>query len=278
MTPAQKGVKAFAITLAVIIIVAILSVIVGGLSFLVDISTDNDIDFNSSETSTNKDRPTEDFKLQNIRSIEVDLNTTSLEILKGDELKIDTSNIKDLEDIDINTFDKTVEITEADKIWHKHNTNGKIVIYIPEDTKLNNLDIDLGAGKLTIKDIETKNLELTQGAGVVTIDNIKSDSTNIEGGAGKLEIENSTLKDLELETGVGNTTINASILGNSDISCGVGSLILNLIGPKEDYTIVTEEGIGSIKIEDSTDKMIGSGPNKIIIEGGIGSVTVNFNR
>ena len=73
----------------------------------------------------------------------------------------------------------------------------------------------------------------------------------------------------------------AYVTGNSRISAGIGEINLTLIGNKEDYQITADKGIGSIKIENqecSSNTTYGSGYNKIKIDGGIGSIIVDYKR
>jgi len=65
-------------------------------------------------------------------------------------------------------------------------------------------------------------------------------------------------------------TLNAKITGKSKVECGIGELNVELIGDKEDYKIIAEKGIGSIKvnnIKQSSDTTYGTGNNVIKLEG-----------
>ena len=79
--------------------------------------------------------------------------------------------------------------------------------------------------------------------------------------------------------GVGKFEVTSAITGNSKINSGIGNLELNIQGNKENYTIKADKGIGSIKIdgkEIADDVIYGEGENIIKINGGIGSINVDF--
>lgn len=71
----------------------------------------------------------------------------------------------------------------------------------------------------------------------------------------------------------------SAIKGNSKINAGIGSLELNVLGSKNDYVIKANKGIGNILIDGlnvSDNYTYGNGEDTLNIEGGIGSINVNF--
>ena len=81
--------------------------------------------------------------------------------------------------------------------------------------------------------------------------------------------------------GVGETNINALLTGKSDIDAGIGNLNIMLNGSKEDYKINTEKGIGTVRIDGdsiSNNQTFGNGDNLIKIDGGIGNISIKFNK
>ncbi|MNT90293.1 hypothetical protein D3C72_2311690 [compost metagenome] len=81
---------------------------------------------------------------------------------------------------------------------------------------------------------------------------------------------------MDLDCGVGKFTFNGYILGNSNINCGVGKTNIELKG--NDYTLITENGLGKVTINGSKisgKQTTGNGKNKIDISGGIGTLEIN---
>ena len=256
MTGVQKVIKIAAIVLAIFIICIIINAI---LSVVGHFSLSNSKDFTKNYS--------------NINNIEIDLNSASIEIKSGTEFKIEAKNVSD--NFKVKERNGNLYIDE-DTFWLWNNSGGKVILYIPTD--LNELSIDTGTGTTIIKDITARNLELDMGAGILEIDNSTFYETNIDGGTGSVDVTNSSLTDLELDCGVGDISINGEIIGRSSINAGIGEITLNLTGGEENYSLMLEKGLGSIKINDEefNNTTYGSGYNKIDIDGGIGSIYINF--
>lgn len=266
MTQREKGIKTLAVALGCFLVIIIFSTILGVVTSLINVS---------STKKDNLESIKEEYK--HINELNIELETTNLEIYRGSEFKIEKFDTKD----NIHVIEDRGKITIKERGKHFWNTSmgGTLVFYIPDDMELNILDIEMNTGKSVIEDLNINKFSLEVGAGSTSLTNITSLDTSITGGAGKIEIKNSNLTNLDMETGVGSTSIEGKLLGKNRIECGVGSVRLNLNGNIEDYTIKTEKGIGSIKIngEDAVTEL-GTGPNNLKIKGGIGSITVDFEN
>lgn len=261
MSNVQKIIKYVGIILAGFIILAIVSLVFEVVSFFIPENDDKLKSFNQ--------------EYNNIVELDIDVGETQLLIQKGDKFSVVASNVSN--GFDVKERNGILEIDEKSRKIFNNNT-GLITITV-NDTVLNKLDIDHGAGKLIINDINVGYFNLNQGAGKVEISNANFLNTNIDGGAGAIFIKSSTLKNLNLDMGVGKVEINANVEGNSTISCGVGELILDLLGNKDAYQVIVDKGVGSVKVDDikqSDDSIYGNGLNKINIDGGIGTISVNF--
>ena len=256
----QRLIKAFAICLAIFIIVSIINTIVYFASNI--FSVNNNINMNENYSSE-------------IKNIKIDMGTSNIVIKKGDTLNITADNVS--KRFKVNEESNTLTIKEKSVNVFRNKKVSKVIITIPNNLK--DLSIDFGAGKLEISDINTSRFNLDQGAGKVIINNLISGKTDIDGGAGELNITNSALEDLDLNMGAGRFYFSGHIVGNSKIDQGIGELILDLNG--NDYTIKASKGLGSITIngEDySKNTTVGEGVNDIKIDGGIGSIIVNTKK
>ena len=264
MNKSQKIIKIFAICLAIAIIVNIFHGILYIFSSFIDLDISSEV---RNFEETYKD-------VENLKIITLAL---SVDIKVGEEFKVVGTKVKS--EFSSKLVENTLIIEENNKSWINNAYNGNVIVYIPKDYKLNNLDIDIGAGKVNIDSVLANNFKIKQGAGMVRMSNSSFNKTNIKGGAGKIAILSSLLNDLDLEAGVGEVDINASITGNSEIECGVGSMKIKLSGNVDDYAIFAKKGIGNIKIdniEQKSDTTYGTGINSIKIEGGVGSIFVDY--
>lgn len=213
----------------------------------------------------------------NTDKLNIELSSADLSIKSGDTLSVETSN----KYIKVSNKNRVLYVSEEKHSLLK-NDSSEVVVYVPDDFEFDYVDIDTGAGRITIDSLNTQVLNLDLGAGRVQLNNIlTSTKADIDTGAGKTTINNSRFNNLDLDCGVGMVSINSSITGDSTVDAGVGSLELNLLGNKDDYKIKVDKGIGSFKIDGvkvNDNSYYGEGSNTIKISGGVGSIKVLFNE
>lgn len=269
MTTIQKIIKICAIGFAVFLIINILSFIMMALGFAVSFSSYGNAkgeDFNYSYN-------------ENIEQVKIDLSTSSLVIETGEQFSVDAKSVSSSFSSEVKN--RTLIVKETEKWFFSSRTHGKIIVTVPKDVILNDLDIDTGAGRIEVIGIRADKFDLNQGAGSIKIQDSSFSKTSIDGGAGEIVVSSSTLNNLSLDAGVGRVKMEASILGNSDIECGVGEIDITLLGQEEDYQLNLEKGLGSLEVNGkgySSESTYGSGSNRIHIEGGVGSISVSFEK
>lgn len=162
-----------------------------------------------------------------INTLNIDLRYSKLVIKKGDTLKAETSN----KYIKSSQIDSNLNIKEESHgVFTKHDDE-VLILYIPEDTNFDKVEINAGADEIVIDTLNTSNLDFDIGAGKVTIKKIYvKTSASIDGGAGKMEIIDGAINNLDLDMGVGKTVLTSLITGRSTIDAGVGALDINLLG------------------------------------------------
>ena len=210
MSEGQKWIKIGAIALAVFIILIIINAIlflfgiIGGFG-----------------------RGTKDFSeyYSNINSIEIDVNASSVNIVKGDSFLVEAKGVS--QNFKVNNRRNTLEI-EEDAFWFFNNNSGEITIYVPS------ADIDGGVGVIDAIDTTLSSLELDAGVGSVSIDGEILGRSTIDGGIGEinLNLSNESLYKFIVDKGLGDITVNGTSIsgtyGNGenviDIDNGIGSV------------------------------------------------------
>ena len=263
MSAFQKVIKYFAIGLAALIIVSIITAIISAGSFLTGYFFGRDnttiIDSKTIEESINK--------------LDIELKYANLEIKEGKELKVDVTS----KDIEVTTKDNILSIKDKNIKRFINTKRELIVIYLPQGTIFDEIDIDNGVGKLNIEKIITNKADLDLGVGKSTIEYIKADDIMIDTGTGSLEINDCELNNANISVGIGALSIKGIFTGDSTIDSGIGSTNINLLDSKDNYKLVFSKGIGSIKFNSDNvrnDTTTGDGNNTIKIDGGIGSINV----
>ncbi len=268
MTNTEKLIKYAAIGFAILLIIGI----IGGIASIVGAIIGVNIGAGDAvgETKT--------YEAEGeVNILEVDIGAADFRIEKGEKLFVE-SNLKHL------TFRQIGKrLVLGEKSFGSKSYNGAfITIYIPEDTELDEIDISTGAGKFTADFLSARSIDLEFGAGDVNIGELyASDEVDIDGGTGQITIGAGSMRNLQLDMGMGALYLTSEIKGNGELNLGVGEARITLLGSRDDYAVELEKGIGEIRFDGeviSNGNTFGNGSNRIEIEGGIGSVSVEFSQ
>ena len=192
------------------------------------------------------------------------------------ELKYDELILEEGDSFCVRVYDdsgKNVTVKESSDTLKVRSTkklskNRKVCISYPEDVKLQELEIEMGAGTVYLnRDVETEKL-------------------SVEMGAGEFESKNPvTAEEADLEIGTGSMTFADLSAKKISGECGLGELDLTMTGTQEDYNYDLECGVGNLDV--GSDSYSGLGREKSIsntgadrkldLECGMGNVSVNFS-
>ena len=281
MTTIQRIIKYCAIAFAIFIIISIVSSILFGLNTFSEIlgfartEREPELSNNIIYNEVGRDEKVEkEFDNTQIAKLKIDIEYATLTIQQGDKFKVasNTSNVEARQSED------ELVIREKNVNLFRQNSPRRIIITVPKNTILDTIKIAAGAGEIKTEKLECKKLDLDIGAGKTTIQDLNvTQKAKIEGGAGKVEILSGEIANLNLDMGVGMFKMVSSLLGDTKINAGVGKLEVTLKNGIDKYTIKANKGIGSITIdgkEVSDGATYGKGENTIRVEGGIGSITI----
>ena len=211
---------------------------------------------------------------EDITSLDIELEAAELVIQNGDILHAETNSTA----ISLLQDGSTLKIKEKNSLGRQK--GAKVILTVPSLSTFYEVDISIGAGKLSADELTTVRFSLDVGAGNVEISKLNASSrAEIDCGAGDLDVNYGSISNLDLEVGVGDVDITAAIFGESEIECGVGDLMLTLIDGKALNRIACDVGIGNFKVDGEKikgNKLINHGANSIDINGAVGNVTVIF--
>ena len=212
-----------------------------------------------------------------IHSLDIQINAADFKIVSADDFSVE-SNLKYLS---VSEKDGVLKIVDEAKS-NSNYTNAILTLYVPNGIVFHDVDIETGAAKMTVDTLSASSVELKLGAGDVRFESLNaSANVDIEGGAGQITIVSGTLNNLSLEMGMGELNLTAAVLGESDLKFGVGESNVTLIGSKDDYKVDIEKGLGNVTVdgENVIDfGSIGNGQNHIKFEGGIGTINLKFQE
>ena len=272
MTTTQKIIKYLAIAFALFLVISIFSIIFG-LSREIISSINSD----KKDSKLLEEYTTISNNVNNIESFKIDISNDDIEIKEGEKFEVKTN------DPDIKFYHENSKVkikTDKTFSWHLSNSSrGTIIIYLPNEFNITELDLNLGAGKIDIDKIFVETLLMDLGAGTMTAKEINVyEKATINGGAGNINIYSGTINNLNLKLGAGNASIQSDLTGSNTLTTGVGKLNLGLSRSKDNYKFDISKGLGNIILNDfdvSEDILIGDGETKIKISGAVGNIIIN---
>ena len=257
MTSIQRLIKLVADAIAIGLVVAIIG---GAGTLMLAVSGITSIKNEIREAKANEEYTVYNVE-DGISNISLNLSTASLAVKQGDSFSVyhgEGFKIKNKKGI-LYVEDTIKEILN---ITSSHT----VIITVPKNKTFGKVTINSGAGSIYIEKLTCDTLDLDLGVGTTDIDYIKVNSkAKIDGGVGAV--------------GVGKSDISAKLTGKSDIDAGIGDVKLTLKGGENIYTLRGETGIGAVRVGGEKlvdDKDMGSGKNIVDIDGGIGTVRIDF--
>lgn len=268
MTAKQRAIKYLAIAFAVFLIVSIVGGILKAIFLIAGLSGYSNV---SEELSS--------FEItEEVKSLDIEIGAADVKFThEGEDFVVDCN----LKNVKVNVRNGELRVIEKTRLF-KNYEGAAIYINIPYGYSFDEVDVEMGAGRLEISDFSANELSLTLGAGETVITNVSSQrETNIEGGAGKITVSDCSFGGLELDMGVGEMRFSGTLPSSSDLNLGIGSVYINLLPDETEYTIEANKGIGDIHINGTpaaNGGRYGNGKNLVCINGGIGSVDVSFGE
>lgn len=221
----------------------------------------------------------------NIRKIDLRMKTRNIVIKSGDVESISYEGILDTDEIKVDQ--EKLKIEDHSKLLKNVNKNVTLEIIIP-NRLIHEIEIENKTGDVTLQGIETNELSLELGVGDVELEEVTSHSeTEIKGGTGDIQVKDSTFySKFDIEEGAGDVIFIGELMGNIKINCGIGDVKLEVDNHRDNYHIVAEGGVNSLKIDG--EKIGGSLATQyndnyeknrfdMKLEVGVGDIQVNFN-
>ena len=272
MTTTQKIIKYLAIAFALFLVISIFSIIFGLSSEII-----SSINSDKKDSKLLEEYTTISNNVNNIESFKIDISNDDIEIKEGEKFEVKTN------DPDVKFYHENSKVkikTDKTFSWHLSNSSrGTIIIYLPNEFNISELDLNLGAGKIDIDKIFVEILLMDLGAGTMTAKEINVyEKATINGGAGNINIYSGTINNLNLKLGAGNASIESDLTGSNTLTTGVGKLNLGLSQSKDNYKFDISKGLGNIILNDfdvSEDILIGDEEKKITISGPVGNIIIN---
>lgn len=163
------------------------------------------------------------------------------------------------------------------------NLSGSIFLYVPASYYFEKATLDLGAGSMTVEELQTDNLEANVGAGKMDFVRLNAGQATLDCGAGQITVEELNSREAEVSVGMGSVRLTGDVTERLTGECSMGELKATLVGEQNDFNYDLSCGMGEMKVgEDSyngmaQEKKIDNHADKNMqLECAMGSVKVEF--
>ena len=279
MTGFQKFIKYAAIAFGIYLSITIVLVLLGIARGFVGASKNDEF---KDIVRDREKYQTEDITrtYENIKNLEVNVEETELIIRNGDTFKIEGTNIPNKMEIEqegnqLNISDEELPSSFSDE-------NMVMTIYIPEDTKLDTIDLEINYVSADIQKLNTANLKLDIYNNYCEIDEIIADNMEFKNEEGNIDIYDAEIGRLLFDSESGVEDVSLDITGNAEINLEYPYTDMNLIRKQEDYQISTRNKFGNIYIDNeiitSNAETWGSGNTKINLDNVNANIFINFRE
>lgn len=163
-----------------------------------------------------------------IRSIEAELGAGEFILRHGDGFAV-TSERGDVGKINSYVENGVWKLEGPDHLVNFAKTLGRVTITVPKDFYAESLEIELGAGKMTIKELTAK-------------------YASVSVGAGQIEMKDCYLESADLECAMGELLFDGTLTGKGSIDCGMGNVEVYTKGNPQDYGYSVDCGMGNVEI------------------------------
>lgn len=129
---------------------------------------------------------------------------------------------------------------------------GQIELKFPKEIKLDELNIELGAGQIEFAEAFSKNAKFEVGAGNLKLQKLKADNASFEVGMGQVHVTEGKIKEASVNVDVGNFIYGGSIKKKAKVECSVGNAKLTLSGKEKQFNYSLECSMGNITLGDQS--------------------------
>lgn len=279
MTGFQKFIKYAAIAFGIYLSITIVLVLLGIARGFVGASRNDEF---RDLVRDREEYHTEDItrNYENIKRLEVNVEETELIIRNGDAFRIEGTNIPDR--MEIEQDGDTLKVSDEELPSSFSDENMVVTIYIPEDVKLDNIDLEINYVSADIQKLNATNLKLDVYSNYCEIDKIIADNMEFKNEEGNIDIYDAEIGRLLFDSESGVEDVSLDITGNAEINLEYSYTDMNLIGKQEDYQISTRNKFGNIYIDNeiitSNAETWGSGNTKINLDNVNANIFITFRE
>lgn len=279
MTGLQKFIKYAAIVFGIYLSITIVWVLLGIARGFVGNSKTKEF---SEAIEKREEYQREDISrtYENIKNIDITVEVTELIIRNGDSFKVEGTNIPDK--MEIKQDGDTLEISDENLPSSLSDENNSITIYIPQDEKLNSIDLEINYVSADIGKLNTADLDLDIYNNYCEIDEIVADRMEFKNEYGNLDIHQAEVGRLSFDSESGVEDVNIKVTEIAEIDLEYSYTDIDLTGTVDDYQINYSNQLGNTYITGvrttSDNSILGTGSAIITLENISADVYIDFRQ
>ena len=220
-----------------------------------------------------------------ITSMKLDLDACSADIVVGEGsglVSVEYSGDDDLKPVVAFDNGKLV-ITQRGNTFNFdfgiHTTDvPKLLIVLGSDVELENIEMDIDAGDITMSGIKANYFYGVFDAGNLEMNGCTIGKAEIEADAGNVEIGDSDIKTLKVDTDAGNVEINDTAFDEISIEADFGNVDIKVLDDIDAYDISCDIDAGRVKVGNASSggsyHQSGSGAGTISVEVDAGNIEI----
>lgn len=279
MTGFQKFIKYAAIAFGIYLSITIILVLLGIARGFVGASRNDEFkDLTRDREEYHTENITRTY--ENIKNLEINVEETELIIRNGDTFRIDGTNIPDR--MEIKQDGDKLKVSDEELPSNFSDENMVVTIYVPENIKLDTIDLEINYVPADIQKLNTANLKLDIYNNYCEIDEIIADNMEFKNEEGNIDIYDAEIGRLLFDSESGVEDVSLDITGNAEINLEYSYTDMNLIGAQEDYQISTRNQSGNIYVDGETitsnAETWGSGNTKINLDNVHADIFITFRE
>lgn len=154
----------------------------------------------------------------------------------------------------------------------------RLTITLGTDVYLDNLEMNINAGDINMKNVKGDYLFGDFNAGNIVIKNCIFNKADLDADAGNIQIDDSSFKILKIETNAGNVQIHDTDLETVEVNSDFGNVEIKGLDDLDAYDIECDVDAGSIQVGRSSSgrhySSKGAGPGSIKVEVDAGNIEI----
>lgn len=279
MTGLQKFIKYAAIVFGIYLAITIVWVLLGIARGFVSSSRNNEF---RDLVESAEEYQGEDISrtYENIKNLDITAEVVKLIIRNGDSFRVEGTNIPDR--MEIGQEGDTLKISDETLPSSLSDGNISITIYIPQDVKLDSIDLEINYVSADIETLNTANLNLDIYDNYCEIDEIVADSMEFKNEYGNLDIHQAEVGRLSFDSESGVEDVNIRVTETAEIDLEYSYTDIDLTGTIDDYQINYSNQAGNTYINGvrttSDNSILGTGNVIITLENISADVYMDFRQ